>query len=95
MRPIAKKATRWLLAGRRCGDWDRAVVIGPYGSGKSIFMKCISGLWRCRPHSYGRWFYVSPEPQVPKRIRARDYIEILESALGIKAQLELMDVNYF
>jgi ABC-type cobalamin/Fe3+-siderophores transport system ATPase subunit len=31
---------------------DRAVVIGPNGSGKSTLLKCISGLWRCRPHSY-------------------------------------------
>ncbi|NAZ33714.1 MAG: ATP-binding cassette domain-containing protein [Pyrobaculum sp.] len=31
---------------------DRAVVIGPNGSGKSTLLKRISGLWRCRPHSY-------------------------------------------
>jgi ATPase subunit of ABC transporter with duplicated ATPase domains len=27
-------------------------------------------------------------------MKARDYVKLLESALGIKARLELMDVNY-
>lgn len=73
---------------------DRVIVMGPNGSGKSTLLKCISGLWRCGPHRDGRWLYVPPEPQAPKRVRARDYVRTLESALGIKARLELMGIDY-
>jgi ABC-type multidrug transport system ATPase subunit len=94
MRIVAKKRLGGFQLDVDVEVGDRLVVTGPNGSGKSTLLKCISGLWRCGPRLDGRWLYVPPEPQAPKRMRARDYVELLESALGIKAQLELMDVNY-
>jgi ATPase subunit of ABC transporter with duplicated ATPase domains len=94
MRLVAKKRLGGFQLDVDVEVGDRVVVTGPNGSGKSTLLKCISGLWRCGPRHDGRWLYVPPEPQAPKRMKARDYVELLESALGIKARLELMDVNY-
>jgi len=73
---------------------EQVIVTGPNGSGKSTLLRCLSGLWMCDPPTSGKWLYVPPEPQAPRRIRARDYVEILESALGVKARLDLMGVDY-
>ena len=94
MRIVAKKRLGGFQLDVDVEVGDRVVVTGPNGSGKSTLLKCISGLWRCGTRLNGRWLYVPPEPQAPKRMKARDYVELLESALGIKARLELMDIDY-
>jgi ABC-type multidrug transport system ATPase subunit len=94
MRLVAKKRLGGFQLDVDVEVGDRVIVMGPNGSGKSTLLKCISGLWRCGPNHGGRWLYVPPEPQAPKRMRARDYVRILESALGVKARLELMGVDY-
>jgi ABC-type multidrug transport system ATPase subunit len=94
MRLVAKKRLGGFQLDVDVEVGDRVIVMGPNGSGKSTLLKCISGLWRCGPNHGGRWLYVPPEPQTPKRMRARDYVRILESALGVKARLELMGVDY-
>jgi ABC-type multidrug transport system ATPase subunit len=82
MRLVAKKRLGGFQLDVDVEIGDRVIVMGPNGSGKSTLLKCISGLWRCGPNHGGRWLYVPPEPQAPKRMRARDYVRILESALG-------------
>ncbi len=92
MRLVAKKRLAAFQLDVDVEVGNKILVIGPNGSGKSTLLKCVAGLWRCG--AGGRWLYVPPEPQVPKRMKVRDYIKLLEDALRVKVRTDLFGVDY-
>ncbi|AET32202.1 ATP-binding cassette domain-containing protein [Pyrobaculum ferrireducens] len=71
---------------------DRFLVVGPNGSGKSTLLKCMASVYTgC---GGGRWLYVPPEPQLPRRARVREVAETYARVLGVEPEWDLFGVDY-